>query len=67
MSKAAAQSDITEEQVLAFLKRHPDFLKKNLAVMNDLSPPERDLGNGIIDFQHYKKPAAGQQGAEKQI
>ena len=45
---------ISEDDVREFLKRHPDFLKKNLdAVAGELSPPERNLGNGIIDFQHY--------------
>jgi uncharacterized protein YigA (DUF484 family) len=46
-------SHITEEQVRTFLKSHPDFLKKNSDVVEALTPPERDLGNGIIDFQHY--------------
>ncbi len=50
MTKTAVKNDISEEQVRDFLKRHPDFLKQNLT---DLSPPERELGGGIIDFQHY--------------
>lgn len=49
----AAKSDVTPEQVRAFLKKNPDFLSKNEDVVSDLTPPERDLGNGIIDFQHY--------------
>lgn len=43
----------TPEQVRAFLKAHPDFLKKNPDVVTELTPPEQSLGNGIIDFQHY--------------
>jgi len=49
----AKSSDITPEQVRDFLKDHPDFLKDNPDIVADLPPPERDLGNGIIDFQHY--------------
>jgi uncharacterized protein YigA (DUF484 family) len=44
---------ISAEQVRDFLKKNPDFLRKNQDVVSDLTPPERDLGNGIIDFQHY--------------
>lgn len=49
----AANDTIDADQVREFLKKHPDFLKKNADVVTDLAPPERELGNGIIDFQHY--------------
>lgn len=49
----AVPDDITSDQVREFLRKHPDFLQKNADVMSDASMPERDLGNGIIDFQHY--------------
>ena len=51
--KPAKATDVTAEQVRQFLKTHPDFLKKNPDVMDDVLPPEQDLGNGVIDFQHY--------------
>lgn len=44
---------ITAEQVREFLKKNPDFLRKNQDMVGELTPPERDLGNGILDFQHY--------------
>jgi uncharacterized protein YigA (DUF484 family) len=50
---AAKEEAITSDQVRDFLKQNPDFLKTNLDVVSDLSPPERDLGDGIVDFQHY--------------
>jgi len=54
MSNTAVKSPpITADEVREFLKAHPEFLKNNLDVVTDLAPPERDLGNGIIDFQHY--------------
>lgn len=52
-SKPVKKSDITADQVRAFLKDHPDFLKKNADVLDGLSPPERELGDGILDFQQY--------------
>jgi uncharacterized protein YigA (DUF484 family) len=52
-AKSAKSTELDAEQVRAFLKKHPDFLGKNLDVVGNLTPPERDLGNGIIDFQHY--------------
>lgn len=52
-SKTAKTSDISEEQVRAFLKNNPDFFKKNPDMATELTPPEQNLGGGIIDFQHY--------------
>lgn len=52
-SQPKSSSAVTAEQVREFLKSHPDFLKKNSDVVTELSPPEQDLGNGIIDFQSY--------------
>lgn len=52
-AKPAKTSAISVDDVRAFLKTHPDFLKNNLDVVADLSPPERELGGGIVDFQHY--------------
>ena len=52
-SDAKKTSSITEAQVREFLKTHPNFLKDNSDVVAGLTPPERNLGNGIIDFQHY--------------
>lgn len=49
----SSAAEITADQVRAFLKQNPDFLRKNQDVVSELTPPERDLGNGIIDFQHY--------------
>jgi len=46
-------SGITADQVREFLLKHPEFLKKNLDIVSDQTPPERDMGDGIVDFQHY--------------
>lgn len=46
-------SGITADDVRAYLKKHPDFLKNNLDVVAEVTAPERNLENGIVDFQHY--------------
>jgi uncharacterized protein YigA (DUF484 family) len=46
-------SDLTIDQVRQYLKDHPEFLAKNLDVMGEVPAPERDLGEGVIDFQHF--------------
>ncbi len=54
MSTSSDKSQkITAEQVRAFLKENPDFLKTNADVIETMTPPEQKLGGGIIDFQHY--------------
>lgn len=50
---AKPDSSITAEQVKAFLKENPNFLRTNEDLITNLTPPEQKLGNGIIDFQHY--------------
>lgn len=52
-TSSAKSPNITADDVRLYLKKHPDFLKNNLDVVAEVSPPERDLENGIIDFQHY--------------
>ncbi len=37
---------MTEAQVREYLAAHPELL-------NNISPPKRDLGEGVEDFQHY--------------
>ena len=44
---------VTAEQVREFLLKNPDFIKKNPDVVSDMAAPERDLGDGVVDFQHY--------------
>lgn len=44
---------VTPEQVREYLKKHPDFFKKNVDIMTELAPPQQELGDGVIDFQHF--------------
>lgn len=43
---------VTAESVRAFLEEHPEFLRENIDLL-EISTEERDLGNGIIDFQSF--------------
>lgn len=49
----AAPAVATAEQVLAFLKATPQFLLEHPDIIAGMQPPERELGEGIIDFQNY--------------
>lgn len=44
---------VTADDVRRYLKKNPDFLKDNIDVVAEVTPPERKLDNGVIDFQHY--------------
>ncbi len=45
--------DITKNDVITFLKDHPDFLKDNPEVCDLLHPPATVEGKGLADFQSY--------------
>jgi uncharacterized protein YigA (DUF484 family) len=44
---------ISADDILAWLKSHPDFLIKNPAACDFLLPPKQQGGKGIVDFQSY--------------
>jgi uncharacterized protein len=54
---AARSSDETGEigsrEVMAYLRRHPDFLDEHPEALRLLRPPSRDVGDGIVDFQRF--------------
>jgi uncharacterized protein len=45
-SKSEKKSEITAQQVRDYIAKHPD-------VLHDLALPERDMGEGVVDFQHH--------------
>jgi uncharacterized protein YigA (DUF484 family) len=53
MSAKAKSGSISEEAVREFLIAHPEFLRDNPDILNAILPPERELGGGVIDFQHF--------------
>jgi len=42
---------ISDARVAAYLREHPDFLARHPDVMRALLAPEKDLGEGVADFQ----------------
>lgn len=42
---------IGASEVMAYLRRHPDFLCDNPEILDWMQVPARDGGNGVIDFQ----------------
>ncbi len=46
-------SDFDPAEVAAYLRRHPDFLANRPDLVAVLTPPKRDLGEGVIDLQRF--------------
>lgn len=44
---------VTEEQVVAFLKDHPDFLTRHPEMIAKMAPPTRFDGGPVVDLQQY--------------
>lgn len=49
--KAKAAPEVTEAQVAAYLRRHPDFLRENPELLDAMAAPGRDQGEGVLDLQ----------------
>ena len=56
-AKAARSPDeageICSREVMAYLRRHPDFLDEHPEALRLLRPPSRDVGDGVVDFQRF--------------
>jgi uncharacterized protein YigA (DUF484 family) len=57
--KAAAQApaakppELAAADVAAYLRRHPDFLVNRPDLLAVLAPPSREMGEGVVDLQHF--------------
>lgn len=50
----AEMPNLTSDDIIEWLKKNPDFLKKNPDAADHLIPPkDRTSGRSIVDFQHY--------------
>lgn len=45
---------LNDAHVLRYLKEHPQFLKKHPELLSLMTPPERSLGDAVVDFQHFQ-------------
>lgn len=50
-SEPAAEPDAGE--IVAYLRRHPEFLAERPEALRLLRLPARDAGDGVLDFQHF--------------
>jgi uncharacterized protein YigA (DUF484 family) len=51
--REAARQNIEARDVLAYLRRHPEFLDEHPEALRLLRPPGREIGDGVVDFQHF--------------
>ena len=47
------QEEMTAEQVERFLRDHPRFLAERPDLVESMSPPERHLGDNVVDLQAF--------------
>ena len=45
--------EIGGREVIAYLRRHPDFLEQHPEALRLLRTPSRELGEDVFDFQHF--------------
>jgi uncharacterized protein len=50
---AEAPGEIGARDIIAYLRRHPDFLEKHPEALRLMRAPSRELGEGVFDFQHF--------------
>jgi uncharacterized protein YigA (DUF484 family) len=48
-----APREIDGPDIIAYLRQHPDFLDQHPEALRLLRPPSREIGDGVIDFQHF--------------
>jgi uncharacterized protein len=52
-SNKAQGGEISESQVLAYLKAHPHFIQSHPEVLEVIAPPKVEHGGKVVDFQHH--------------
>jgi hypothetical protein len=48
-----AQSDLTADRIMEFLRLNPDFLAENAQTIAEMAPPTRWIGDGVVDLQRF--------------
>ena len=44
-------TQVTAAQVVEYMEQNPDFLSRNPQALDQQTAPERELGDGVVDFQ----------------
>jgi len=52
-AEAPESETVTATGVADFLRRHPDFLARHPDLLDELTPPARDRGDGVLDLQQF--------------
>ncbi|HWD59087.1 MAG TPA: DUF484 family protein, partial [Stellaceae bacterium] len=52
-ARAEAARELDAREVVGYLRRHPDFLDEHPEALRLLRPPSREIGEGVVDFQHF--------------
>lgn len=47
-------ADVAARDVIAYLRRHPDFLESHPEALRLLRAPAREIGDDVFDFQHFQ-------------
>ena len=53
MTHSPLPPDLDADDIIAWLKAHPDFLARNPEVIDILTPPKENSGRKVADFQSY--------------
>lgn len=60
----ALAQPISADQVVAYLRRHPDFLARHPDLLDVLTPPARARGKGVVDLQQFMVERLRRENAE---
>jgi uncharacterized protein YigA (DUF484 family) len=52
-AREPAGRETDARDVIAYLRRHPDFLDSHPEALRLLRPPTREIGDGVVDFQQF--------------
>src|SRR5712671_3321761 len=50
----ALPQDLSARDIIAYLRRHPDFLDRHPEALRLLGAPTREIGEDVVDFQHFQ-------------
>src|SRR5437016_13429785 len=53
LAPVAPAQEIGGRDVIAYLKQHPDFLDRHPEALRLLRAPSREVGEEVVDFQHF--------------
>jgi uncharacterized protein YigA (DUF484 family) len=51
---AAPAQEVSGRDVVAYLRRHPDFLDRHPEALHLMRGPVREVGEAVYDFQHFQ-------------